>query len=99
MMTGPLCHAARVLAELSRTELASISAVDERTIQRFEDRSGTPTAEEIEHLKTALESWGVVFIPEDSRGAGVRLKFTMSERKRIATLETEGGIIRHDDVP
>jgi hypothetical protein len=99
MMTGPLCHAARALAELSRAELASISGVDERAIQRFEDRSDTPAAEDMARLQSALESWGVVFLPEDSRGAGVRLKFTVSERKRLATLETEGGIIRHDDVP
>ncbi|MCR6650590.1 MAG: hypothetical protein NVV73_03345 [Cellvibrionaceae bacterium] len=31
-------------------------------------------------------------------GAGVRLKFTRSEVARIATLETEGGIIAEDDV-
>ncbi len=46
------------------------------------------TDEDLAHAAARLE-----------RGAGVRLKFTQSERKRLQTLESEGGIVRADDVP
>lgn len=32
-------------------------------------------------------------------GAGVRLKFTRQDVKQIDRLESEGGIVRSDDVP
>lgn len=98
-MNGSLCRAARALVEISRGKLALLSAVDEGTIEGFERGIATPDAETIRRLKAALEDLGAVFIPEDRRGAGVRLKFTESERRRIATLENEGGPARNDDVP
>ncbi|TIN06559.1 MAG: hypothetical protein E5Y14_28230 [Mesorhizobium sp.] len=36
---------------------------------------------------------GVVFIPENGGGAGVRLKFNRREVKAIERLENEGGIV------
>jgi hypothetical protein len=42
----------------------------------------------------------VVVIDEaDGMGAGVRLKFTRQDVKQIDRLESEGGIVRSDDVP
>ncbi|MCO6390203.1 XRE family transcriptional regulator [Aliihoeflea aestuarii] len=99
MLTGPLCRAARALVEISREKLARISGIEESVIEAFERKISRPDDAAIERLKTALEELGAVFIPEDARGAGVRIKFTESERRRIATLEGEGGIARHDDVP
>ncbi|MEO4000718.1 XRE family transcriptional regulator [Mesorhizobium sp. CAU 1732] len=99
MITGPLCRAARALTELSREKLAALSGVDEHVIELFERRIAAPDANVVAMLKSTLEDMGAVFIPEDRRGAGVRLKFTASETKRIATLESEGGLIRGDDVP
>lgn len=99
MITGPICRAARALVELSRDKLSSIAKIDSLIIEQFERQIMTPDAETIAQLKNALEEMGAVFIPEDSRGAGVRLKFTSSETKRLATLESEGGIAGFDDVP
>ncbi len=99
MLTPPLCRAARALTEISRPSLARASGVDEATIEAFERRLATPGEPSLAMLKAALEEFGAVFIPEDRRGAGVRLKFTESERKRLATLEGEGGIVAADDVP
>lgn len=99
MMTGPLCRAARALVEISRAKLARISGVEEGVIEAFERKLAKPDDQTIGQLQAALEEVGATFLPEDSRGAGVRLKFTQSERRRIATLEGEGGIVRHDDVP
>lgn len=99
MITGPLCRAARALTELSREKLSVLSGVDEQVIERFERKIAAPDTGTVAKLKSTLEDMGAVFIPEDRRGAGVRLKFTASETRRIATLESEGGPIRGDDVP
>lgn len=99
MITGAQCRAGRALAELSREALALRSGVDERTIEKFEGKLAQPDAAAVEALKRALEAGGIVVIFENGGGAGVRLKFTASETRRIATLETEGGVIAEDDVP
>jgi len=99
MITGPQCRAARALVELSRDKVAMLSGVDADIIAQFEKQSGMPSADVIERLKETLEEAGAVFIPEGERGVGVRLKFTASEARRIATLENEGGPARNDDVP
>lgn len=99
MITGPLCRAARALVELSRDNLARASSVDSKVIENFERRLDTPSPDIVKKLQEALESRGAIFIPEDDRGVGVRLKFTASEAKRIAMLEGEGGITALDDVP
>ena len=99
MITGPLCRAARALTEISRDRLASASGVDAKIIEHFERQLETPDNAVIDKLEDALEELGAVFIPEDTRGVGVRLKFTASETKRLSTLESEGGIVHSDDVP
>jgi len=98
MLTGPLCRAGRALVEISRDNLAKLSKVDASVIEDFERKIDKPSDEVIDKLQAALEELGAVFIPEDERGAGVRLKFTTSEAKRIAVLEGEGGIVAPDDV-
>ena len=99
MLTAPLCRAARALVEISRDQLARASGVEATAIEAFERRIATPDDATLSRLKDALQDLGAVFIPEDARGAGVRLKFTESERRRLSTLEGEGGIVAADDVP
>lgn len=99
MITSAQCRAARALAELSREVLAHRSGLDERVIERFERKLAHPGEAAVAALKSALEAGGIVFIPENGGGAGVRLKFTASETRRIATLEGEGGVVAEDDVP
>lgn len=99
MITGPQCKAARALIELSRERLSSFSGIKIDIIEMFERKLNTPDDEIIEALQKALESAGAAFIPENGGGIGVRLKFTRSESKRIAALESEGGIAAYDDVP
>lgn len=98
MINGPLCRAARALTELTRERLSKAAKVNTEIIESFERQLNKPTTQEIERIQTALEDMGAVFIPEDERGAGVRLKFTKSEAKRIAELEAEGGITAPDNV-
>ena len=99
MIIGSQCRAARALTELTRERLALLSGVEVGTIELFERRLDEPDAGSIVKLREALEQAGAVFIPENGGGIGVRLKFTRSETRRIATLESEGGIAALDDVP
>ncbi|MFH1796920.1 MAG: XRE family transcriptional regulator [Pseudomonadota bacterium] len=99
MLTGPLSRAARALVELTREQLAAQCRLDAEAIRAFERGLGELDASQKAGLKAALEAAGAVFIPENGGGAGVRLKFSRSETKRIAVLESEGGIAADDDVP
>lgn len=99
MFDGAGCRAARALAELTREALADLSGVSAETIQAFERKLATPDARAIAHLRKALEEAGIIFIPENGGGRGVRLKFSVADARRIATLEGEGGAVGMDDVP
>ncbi|MCO5162980.1 MAG: XRE family transcriptional regulator [Mesorhizobium sp.] len=99
MLTGPLSRAARALVELTREQLATQCGLDGEAIRAFERGLGDLDKAQRARLKAALEAAGAVFIPENGGGVGVRLKFTRSEARRIATLESEGGIAADDDVP
>ncbi|MBN9071306.1 MAG: XRE family transcriptional regulator [Rhizobiales bacterium] len=99
MISGPQCRAARALVEWARETLARNAGVDARTIEAFERKLGNPDEDACERIRKALEAAGAVFIPENGGGAGVRLKFSRADVRRIATLEGEGGTVAMDDVP
>lgn len=99
MITGSQCRAGRALAELSRDILARLSKVEPATIEQFERKLARPDDATVAAIQAGLEQAGIVFIPENGGGAGVRLKFTASETKRLLVLESEGGIAALDDVP
>lgn len=73
-MTPAQCRAARALIGLSQDDLATASGVAKRTIASFEKDGRQPYERTISALRTALETAGVVFLPENGGGAGVRLK-------------------------
>jgi hypothetical protein len=99
MITGSQCRAGRALVEVTRGKLSIRSGIDEAVIEGFERKLQKPEQEAIGVLQAALESLGAVFIEENGGGIGVRLKFTQSEARRIARLESEGGIVASDRVP
>jgi len=100
MITGAQCRAARALVEYSRERLATSSGIDIGTIESFESKLGKPDDTSIATLQSTLETAGAAFLPDGEHGGiGVRLKFNRSETRRIATLEGEGGLVAHDDVP
>lgn len=72
-MTPSQCRAARALVAMSQDRLAEASGVAKRTIASFEKEDRQPYDRTINALRTALESAGVEFIPENGGGAGVRL--------------------------
>ena len=99
MITGSQCRAGRALAEISRDILAKLSKVDATVIEHFERKLDKPGEKDVASIVAALESAGIIFLPENGGGIGVRLKFTASEARRIAVLEGEGGVTGLDEVP
>lgn len=68
--------AARILVGLSQKELCDLAEVPLITLRRLESRQphkGLVSAETEAVVIDALERSGVVFIPENGGGAGVRL--------------------------
>ena len=73
-MTGKQIQAARVLLGWSQSALADAAGVSVPTVKRAEGAAKLSVAlSTMDRLQTALESAGVVFIPENGGGAGVRL--------------------------
>lgn len=99
MITGPLCHAARVLIELTRENLSQLSGVELPIIVDFEDKVQVPTEPQIAALREVLEAGGAVFIAENGGGVGVRLKFNEEVTESIENLENEGGRAAPDHLP
>ena len=66
-------RAARALVGLTREQLAQASGVPMRTVARLEMEEGAPRRRTLSAIRAALETAGVVFIPENGGGPGVRL--------------------------
>ena len=73
MITPAQCRAARGLVALSQNELARAANVGNSTVRNFEAGRSVPVPNNLEAIARALEAAGVIFIPENGEGAGVRL--------------------------
>ena len=98
MLQPAQCRAARALIDWSREQLSQVSSVELQTIQDFEKKLQEPSEDAKQRIRHALEEAGVVFIPENGGGAGVRLKFNRKEVRAINRWEGEGGVTGEDDV-
>ena len=98
IITAAQCRAARALIEWSVDELALASTVDAKAIGDFEARYRAPGDDVKRRIRVALEEGGVIFIPENGGGAGVRLKFSRREVRAINRWEGEGGTVGEDDI-
>jgi len=67
-------RAGRALIGWTQDRLAEASGLPKRTIARIELADGSPRAATLTAIRTALESAGVEFVPENGGGAGVRLR-------------------------
>lgn len=76
MLTGSQLRAARGLLNLSISELSERTGLAINTIRRAEGTNGLPqiTAANMNLLEAEYSSSGVVFIPADELGPGVRLR-------------------------
>jgi len=76
MLTSEQIRAARALLRMEQKDLAEKSGVSLPSIKRLEGMDGDLTATRVstvDAIKKALEAAGVLFIPENGGGAGVRL--------------------------
>lgn len=65
---------ARAALNWSLEDLAKAAGVHRNTISNFETGKFAGSADAVSSIRFALEAAGVVFIPENGGGAGVRLK-------------------------
>jgi transcriptional regulator with XRE-family HTH domain len=75
MISASQIRAARGLLDISATELAQLSGVDLRTIQRFERSPGVPPSRSgtLEKLRDTLEVHGIKFLGDPVASPGVQL--------------------------
>lgn len=74
MITPRQLKAARAILGLSQADVATMTSKTTKTVRRAEtDRDGVSEAT-IAGMQAALEAAGVVFIPSNGNGAGVRLR-------------------------
>ncbi|MCG6113876.1 MAG: XRE family transcriptional regulator [Mesorhizobium sp.] len=99
-ISGRQFAAARALLRMSIDRLVTQTGLDAEAIRAVEAAKVQPAGPEpvVNALQAALEDSGIRFLPDNGGGEGVRLKFSRSEARRLATLEGEGGIVAADDV-
>jgi hypothetical protein len=76
MLTGEQIRAARALARMDQTQLASAAELSLPTIKRLEKINGLISANMSTEsaLRRAFEKVGVIFIDENGGGTGVRFQ-------------------------
>ena len=74
--TGRQIAAGRALAGISQSELAEAARVSIPTLRRMEASEGPASgmANNVTAVMRALEAVGVIFVPENGEGPGVRLR-------------------------
>ena len=73
-ITARQCRGARGLLGISQRDLAAASGVHLQTLLDFEKGHRTPRGPTMQAIARALEDAGIVFIPANGGGQGVRLR-------------------------
>lgn len=74
MITPAQIRAARALVSLKQDELAAAASVSLATLNNIERGVSDPRSSTLLAIQRALEASGVIFIPENGEGPGVRLR-------------------------
>jgi len=99
-ISGRLIAAARALTGIGQADFAHAAGISLEALSIMEAGGSAllRSDQDTEAVNRAFAHFGVIIIDEsDGMGAGVRLKFTRQDAKRIARLEGEGGIVGSDD--
>ena len=67
------CKMARTALQIGVRELAKLAGVSTMTVSRFETGKDSYSSS-VKKIKDALVSQGIIFIPQNGGGPGVRLK-------------------------
>lgn len=73
-IVGAQIRAARGLLNLSAQELANLTKLSRGTIQRAELETAQTTTANEERIVESLEGLGIIFLPSNGEGPGVRLR-------------------------
>jgi len=79
--TGAQIRAGRALLNLSADKLAEAAKLSRGTIQRAELETAQVTASNMARIIETLKANGVIFIPANGEGVGVRLSKKRTKRK------------------
>ncbi|UXN62934.1 helix-turn-helix transcriptional regulator [Phyllobacterium sp. A18/5-2] len=74
MITHAQIRAARALIGWKQTDLAKAASISEMSIKNIERGDTDPRVSTMQAIQAALESAGVIFVPENGEGVGVRLR-------------------------
>jgi transcriptional regulator with XRE-family HTH domain len=74
IITPALCRAARGLLGWNQEDLAKAATIALNTLRNFEAGKSVPMTNNLAAIQTSLEAAGVMFIPENGGGAGLRLR-------------------------
>lgn len=98
-LTPDLARSARALTQVSASVIGHAAGLEKQQVKDFEKGRHSLAADQLRHLRRALEEHGVVFIADDEQGGyGVRRKFNSSKVRRLETWEGEGGPAYEDDI-
>lgn len=80
-ITGRQIAAGRALVRMEQSELAARANISVATLRRMEASEGPAAGltNNVGAIQGALEAAGVIFVPENGAGPGVRLKKALSE--------------------
>ncbi|VVT32879.1 helix-turn-helix transcriptional regulator [Rhizobium sp. EC-SD404] len=73
MITPEQSRAGRALLDISQRDLATAANLGESTVRDFEKGRRTPSVNNLAAIEAALKERGVVLIPQNGGGPGVRL--------------------------
>ncbi|AXS39237.1 XRE family transcriptional regulator [Breoghania sp. L-A4] len=73
------CRAARGLIDWSQAQLAQAASVGLSTVRNFETGRSNPVKNNLNAIRTALETAGVEFISGNGGGPGVRLEKKLTQ--------------------
>ena len=73
-MTPVQCRAARGLLKWTQDDLSSAANISVVALRNFENEKTSPQRSTLTVIQLTLEAAGVVLIPENGGGAGVRLR-------------------------
>lgn len=79
-LTAKQCKAGRALLGWSQRDLAAAAGVHYRTVLDFENVTRNPIDATLSAMQRAMEKAGVVFIPANGGGQGVRLREPESQQ-------------------
>lgn len=72
-LSAELCRAARAVLVWSQKDLANAAGVSRTTVVDFERGIRIPHRNNLAAMRSAFEKSGIIFIPENGGGAGLRM--------------------------